>query len=352
MELGNNYQIYFRKIPFYFSFCVLCFFSVFTKSGTDLQQYISIYNSSNLTIQWILGGGTSEYGFRLFFATLHYFIKNPYIGIGIVKGMSLLIVYISVHRMRFKIDVGASILFYVAVFYFPGFNVIRLTFAGSICLLASVFLYENKNFKAVLLAIIAITIHTSAVLYLIAVLILFAYRFVSVLGKIRNIFALLGLVLVSMFGTTLIHYLLHNTDLFATRYTNYMDNTSTSGFGQYVYYSIIIVLLLNAYRWIKDKRMIEETLVLTVAGFAVALLGYDVGMISRAAIYFMFPFMIFMPFYLMERLKQGRRKLHFRRFRYQELKNIIILYCVFRYMIMISDVLYKSSIYNYTFLWE
>lgn len=349
----------FRPIAFYITFLLLWFFLVLNKTGSDLQQYIYIYNSSVFNIDWIICNKI-EVGFRFLNAVLHHVITDAYVGIGIIKTVSLFLFFLSLYKMKDDIDIGVAILFYVSVFYFYSFSAIRSTLAGSLCILSSVLLYKGKNVKSLILSLSAVTIHSSAILHIITLLGFGVYRLFRILGKKRKFIMIVSIPIIVSFGTTIINYFINNINLFPGRYsTKYMTYGSSFGVGQLAHYLPIFILMIYASKCFVNRRMLEHNFIWTITGFIIAMIGYDVGMISRAAIYFYFPFVIFMPFYIKAMADSARCFIQNPQsptlvlgMNYNQLKAICILYCLFRYVLTLSGVFYSSAIYEFRFIWQ
>jgi len=348
----------FKPIFFYTAFFLLWFFLVFNKTGSDLQQYIYSYNSSSIDINWVLEDKV-EIGFKFLNAVLHNVITDPYVGIGVIKTISLFLFFLSLYNMKDDIDISIAILFYVAVFYFHGFSAIRSTLAGSLCILSSVLLYKGKTVKALMLSLIAFTVHSSALLFVIALFGFGLYRLFRILGRIRKYFITVSIPLIILLGTTVINYFIHNTALLPSRYSNFMSENSSFGIGQLVYYLPVFILIIYANKCFINRRILEHNFLWTISGFVVAIIGYELGMISRASIYFCFPFVIFIPFYLRAKAESTRcfdqkknNSVLILGLKYSHLRTVCFLYCLFRYFFTISGIFYSSAIYEFRFIWQ
>lgn len=89
----------------------------------------------------------------------------------------------------------------------------------------------------------------------------------------------------------------------------------------------------------------EENFIFSVTGFAVALVGYSVGMLARVSIMFSGPFLFFIPQYLKQKTAGNR----FPR-RIALISIIMVAYWVLRYILSIDGYFLTSGLYPYKFL--
>jgi len=331
-----------KNIWFFLSFLFAWFFFAFNNTGSDLSNYIAQYEQSSLTAAFIFAAGL-ETGYRLIIALLHTAIENPYVGIGILKTIQLALIYGCVFKLRDKISVGYSIMAYMALFYFASFNIFRLSLAGSLALLSYVLLLEKKRFKSIVTILLACTIHSSVVIYAIALATYFCY-----LGfkKIRSLFrfvVLLAVPIVVFFGRDIIFFVLQS-GFFMDRYVDYATAESTFGVMQIIFYlPVFYVLIRDSKNASADYY--DVNFIFSLAGFAVALIGYIVGMLSRTAILFSGPFLFYIPQYLKHRTLGNHFPNHL-----AIISIIMLVYWIGRYILSISGYFITSGLYPFQFV--
>lgn len=166
-------------------------------------------------------------------------------------------------------------------------------------------IYDRKYFVAVFCAILAFLFHKSSIFFLL-VLLLYCIAYGGFIIKNRNMMIILSiicLVAVLIKGSEMINLLLLN-DFGDGRYAEYADYKGT-GFGIFViiqYLPVFVILLLTNRKEMmpEDKRWWNISFVMAIAGFAIAILGYSNGMLTRAAIYFSSSFVFFIPSYILQ----------------------------------------------------
>lgn len=351
----NNCSI---RYEYVMSFAILWFYYIYTKTGQDLPVYLKFFEESTLQIKWLFEGGI-EPGYRLLNALLHVVVRDSYFGLAIIKSITLLLVFWSIYTLRDEIDIGIAVMAYVALFYFQGFNLVRLNLAGAICIYAFVMFYQKNYIAASLASLLAASIHTSA-LFFGATLVIFIlwpkhkeklkHRIPFILFA-GAVFALM-LVAMNVFGSS---------KYIPNRYRHYFINSGgfKLGLGQIVFYFPIFVMFFAWYKVLPIGRMFSLSLVYLVMGFVLAMLGYRLGILSRGAIFMGSPFVFAVPFCLCK-IESIDTSHHFVWLRLYKLKNaykdiikiLVILYFIYRYVLMIESIYFVSGLSVFQFIWN
>ena len=338
------------KTYFFLSFLIAWFFYAFNNTGTDLSQYLMRYSMYELDLNLLISSSdTMELGYRLLNALLHEFIENAYLGIGVIKTFIIGIFFISIYNLRDEINVGLAVTAFMALFYFQAFNLIRISLAGSVCFAAFVFAYRRKYLLSMVFSFLAVTFHRSALLFLSALIFYFAYLLFRKSKSVVKL-ALVALVpLIIIFGKDILVNFISSSDSF-DRYENYLEITSTAGVAQLVFYLPVFIMLivLSCTRLQRKKRAYDLNFVWIVFGFSIAMLGYNMGILARASIFFAPVFVVFMPYYV--RIRESGIPVNASvRFESGTLKSIIWVYFFFRYILVIASLFIPSGLYNYSF---
>lgn len=343
-------KIKFKKIWFNFTFIILWFFYALNKTGADINHYIAIFQESS---QVNLTEGFVEPGYRLLNITIKFMTANPYTALLIIKTLSLSLLYLSLYNMRQNVHIGISILGFTSLFYFQSFNLIRITLAALICLFSIIMYIKKGNYKYILLSLVAITIHYSALITSITWILYFIYDKWKLKGKM--FITLFVSFLVLIFSNFILITLLDKIT-FLNKYSRYieLDVSAATGVAQYVFYIPLFFCLYfaNKYKW--NSKIVKIATVWTIEGFIISILGYSIGMVSRLVIYFLFPFVIFIPYFINElriNLNYTRQKSIFL-FSYRFTLNTFIFYFFIRYVLYISNSIYIDGIQNFSFIWQ
>ena len=235
---------------------------------------------------------------------------------------------------------------YIAFFYYDSFNVLRSSLAGSICLLAMAFLYDKKYLITLALSFIAYGFHHSAIFFVATVLLyLICYHTpIKRFKKIVPVLSVIVLFVVLNIGANIINQLLA-ADFANGRYDYVESHESTMGLFILLKYSIpfITLYLVNKYKNNDgcSGYLWEIDFIWTIVGFALALLAYQIGMLTRAAIYFSSSFIFLLPSYgyMKDRFSKANISNH-----------VFIIYFFLMYIITIGNLYEISGIGPFKFI--
>lgn len=275
----------FRKYYFFLSFIILASVCFFCKSGVDIKNYVEFYNS------WTIDDFADlsfEIGDRVLFVFLHSFISDPYIGLGVIKVISIGLVYKALYIMRKQIHIGLAIFSYIALLYMFNFHLLRMMLALGIVFLAFALEVEGKSKKCVCLLALAFLFHYSSIL------VLMIYLLYKILGNKLSLPKLIVLMIVFLlvYGNLqrIVGYLTSSLQVFGKydRYTS--ETTSGTGIVQIVLFIPVIYILMQGYRESKDDIIYRIGLFLGLMTFFSGSMGYIFPVISRTVYYFYFFF--------------------------------------------------------------
>lgn len=333
---------------FAFSFFTAWFFYLFADIGTDLKQYLAIYNGASFTSNYFLYH-TVEKGYLVINATLNLLFKNPLIGVGIIKTIILICFFGGLYSLREKIHIGYSVMAFMAIYYFQGYNLIRLSLAAGICFISLILMYKNKKLLSLFLAIATFWIHRSALIFICVLLFYFVFKYSKSFKPLLRFLLIISIPLLIFFGGDIILYLIQY-DAFHGRYDNYMMGAFTSGIGQILFYIPAFIMLFICFRNndIRKSSEYELSFIWVISGFIVAMLGYKFGMLARAEIIFSAVYMFFIPYYL-----KNKKTGHIRGavLNYSSASIIMTIYWIIRFILNISGLFFTSGLNEFTFVW-
>lgn len=277
----------FQMLPFIMSFCILAGVCFFCKSGTDMPVYAEFYSSWRLSD---LADLRFELGDKLLFILLHVFIKDPYIGLGVIKVLSIALVYKTLYVLRDKIQIGLAVLAYVALLYVFNFHLIRMMIALSLVFLGLAYELIGRRRKCIVLLVAAIFFHYTSCVVLIVYIgyLLFSRKF-SV-GKI--LILVVAILFVASNAVQIVSALTKIS--FFSKYTVY-DTVSSEGSGivQIVLFIPIALILLKNYRSEKDTAFYQLAFFCGIMTYFIESMGYVFSTIGRLAYYFYFFFIVY-----------------------------------------------------------
>lgn len=286
IEASWNYSK-FSIIPFMLSFLLLSGVCFFCKSGTDMPVY------ENLYLTWAIkdfGDLQFEIGDKILFVFLHTFIKNPYIGIGLVKILSIGLVFRSIFLLRKKINIGLAVLAYVVLLYIFNFHLIRMMLAlGIVFVGLSNELLGNRG-KCVVFLVSAVFFHYSSIIVLCTYLcyLFFANRF----SVKKLLLILLGMSLIYINAVRIVSTLT-GIELFSKYATYEMVTTSGVGIVQFILFVPVMLILIQRYEKEKNTTFYQLAFFCGTMTFFMGSIGYIYTVAGRLVYYFYYFFVIY-----------------------------------------------------------
>lgn len=290
-----------NKSVFYFLFLFLCVFYAFNDVAVDTPHYRAYFDHFVDLNSIDDGYGAVEKLYQLLNIFLHYFISDSYWGIAFIRVLQLSIFFHAIYLLRDKTIIGYAIMAYVAFFYFDSFNLLRSSLAGSLALLSFAYISDRRFFLSVGCGLLAMGIHTSGI-FILATIGVYCICYETGLAKYNKLIlvgATILFFLVIAVGGKYINRLLAD-DFGGGRY-DYIS-ASSGGIGVFIllkYFPPLVALymLKKGRNNIVTGNWINLNFVWLIVGFAIALLAYQIGMLTRVAIYFSTPFLFLVPFY-------------------------------------------------------
>lgn len=152
-------KVEFHWLPFIASFLIVLYYTGFTNSGNDYDNYYEIIDFVTWEIPIF---GTSEIGFNIFCVALKEIFKSPDIVIFVIKTLTLFLVYLSLYLLKDHVSIWYSYFVYILLFWLPSLFVIPLFLSSSMCLLAfTIFFLYKKKITPIILILLAAQIHTA-----------------------------------------------------------------------------------------------------------------------------------------------------------------------------------------------
>lgn len=245
--------------------------------GADFETYVEIYNYyKTLSLQnftWLV---SLEPGYAILNIISKYIYDDPQTVFALSSLLSLAFIYAGIKHNRSKINISLAIFFFMILFYFEFFTIVRMGIALSIVFYSYKYITERKLLKFCLFVLLAFSFHYSALI------ILPAY-FYSGKTKIylKIIYIILAFVL--FFG---IDYLLNY--LVGTKFEIYLGGNSQGfGLGNTIMRLPLLTLILlyrkNLLRVNKDNQIYIDMLVIELI---VAQFAYKIIIFERLTKYF------------------------------------------------------------------
>ncbi len=276
----NKYQkfIVAYYVMSFLSLAVPCFMC---GTGTDMPVYIDIYDNASLTT---IMDSKFEPGYILMNIFLRFFFKDAYIGLGVIKILSLFLIYKSLYMLRDRVHIGFSVASYVVLLYIFNYHLLRICLAVGMVFLALSYEMCGKTKRSFVLLALTFLVHYSS---LIVLLTFIAYKILGQEMRPLKI-AILSLCLFIIYTSIvpIVSNLLSSVTKFDKYSTYFNKATSDSGKIQLVLFIPIAYILLTAYRYGKRDKFYVLNFLFGLMLYFAGSLGYIFPVAGRTTYYF------------------------------------------------------------------
>ena len=286
-------------VPFIGMFILAAFRS--TSVGNDSKNYLDLFNLIRNGADLEVWSERYEWGYLLFNKILGLFFSNQYA----IFFVSALFIYFISWRVIKKLSYKhwlSVFLFLTLGLYSNSVNVIRLTMAYVVCLVAYNELEKKKYLKVIILVIFATLFHTSAIVFIVVLL-------CNKLNMKKRLLFLWG-------GATVILFLLFNNILasvlnYRETYNTYVTNDIYFNSGylatglNIVFWVLILLVIYILYRngnfrseadiCIEETTYWEKICIYGLIMISLYIFGFKMNLMDRVAGYFRCLMIIFIP---------------------------------------------------------
>ena len=327
------------------SFIVMLAVSTFRgySVGGDLLNYIPLFDEIGKSSFESIFNGYTKYGyvFTCYIKAVSLISSNTTFILFAISLINLGFVFYFIRKH--SCNYWLSLMIYISMAYYTNtFNSIRSSMALAVGMLAIHYLLENKNFKYLLLCIIAIEIHKT----------IFPVLFVYFLKKIKPS----RILLVSAIAVSIILVNILNLDFFFNAIALYSDdyaNMEASGSG-YSMLALDIVLTLGAYFLLKDRIDTKSGLLINILCMATCIQAFApvFSLTTRMALFFTVYIIVLLPDIIDNAFTPRSRKLA---------RIVVVAVCLiyFQIFVMTPSMMYDDGVRSnsqrtipYRFYWQ
>lgn len=305
--------------------------------GMDTISY-SIGIENDISLKNLFSQSTAEPLYLIFQYFIHIVFDNGTIGIFIYSYITIYFIYSGLKKYELNISLFISILVYICLYYFPSFNLLRISLAASIVLSFFNVLLEGYYKKFALLIIITSLIHFSTIVVFIPFGLFIIYRKHR---KIAILSSLLLLIIIILASISLSDYL-----YLINRYSHYMDDNVSSGrIGVMLFVDYLPCIIISYFIIKGHKRNVwaDVTICFTISALIIRLLAYYISIAGRLHTHFMSLTMIIIPYWILYFYKTNKQK-------YYLMQAICIIWCFLRLHLYFSQYLSIDGIMPYHFI--
>lgn len=297
---GNRWQ-YSRFLMFAFWF-TLTFVAAFRVGFQDTGVYKSLYNAigTDYANAFDEAFAIQDSGFNLFMVFLNRISPDPQLLI-IVSSVVILSIYVAT-LVKYSSDLPFSLLLFLFVAYIGTMNGIRQVMAGALIAAAWPFLRDRKPILFILIALLASTLHASAIIMIPLCFIICGKRYNAGIW----IFALF-VILCFAFSSTA--YQVMRTVLEDSIYEDYLENESKMGIIRLFVELVPILLSLLYHRFQgagtfreqnsetddQHQRMVDTLINMQLISFGFTAMGLQMVYYARISLYFSLVLPLLLP---------------------------------------------------------
>lgn len=285
-------------------------------------------------------GSTSEPLYKIFQYILHLVFDNGTIGLFIYSFLTLYLIYGGIKRYAGTIDLYTCILTYVCLYYFPAFNLLRISLAASIVFYNFHLIIEGNYKRFAIILLVTTLLHYSTIMMFFPFLSYLVYRKNKVFGTI--IFCAAAVIVIASTSILGSYISLIN------RYSSYIDGNEAAGrLGIMLLIDYLPCIIMCFYIWLnKVKGQWADLMVcFTSSAFIIRLLAYYLSAAGRLGFHFPILTMILLP-YWMNYLRVARPSLY---------KPMLIIYTFWAFIRLHTyfiGYLSTDGIMPYMFFWN
>lgn len=336
----------FSNVYFMISFLLLAVPCFFCGTGTDMQIYVPLYESSTLSD---VISSKYEPGYVLLTVLLKVFINDPYVGLGLIKVASLYMVYKSFYMLRDRVQLGFAVLSYVVLLYIFNYHLLRMMLALGLVFLALSYEMMGESKKSLSLIAAAFFFHYTSAIVLLAYVI---YRWLKKEMTFVKLMVLsVVLVSVYLFAVPILRSIIASYESFGKYQTYLKDAVTDRGLAQIVLFLPILFILKVTYDRNTKDGLYVISLVFGVMLFFTGSLGYQIPVVSRMTYYFTW---IAMVYFAVTPLIDDKYILVAGSWRMNSTTAASIIYLVLQCVIMyvLNDSFASNGLAQYTVWWE
>lgn len=283
---------------------------------------------------------TSEPLYKIIQHVLHLVFDNGTIGIFFYSLCTLFFIYGGIKRYVSDININICLLAYVCLYYFPSFNLLRISLAASIIFFYFHYIIEGKYKRFAIVVLLTSLLHYSTIVVFLPFLSYLVYKNNKFLGLILFCIVLITVVVSNS--------LLGSYISLINRYSSYVEGNESSGkVGVMVLIDYLPCILVCLYIWLKKIKgqWADLMICFTSSAFLIRILAYYLTAAGRLGYQFPILIMILLPYWIN----------YIRKYNYRLYKPIVVIstcWALIRLHIYFIGYLSTDGIMPYTFFWN
>lgn len=265
--------------------------------GRDIGVYVTptIENALNNSIFNFLESSTTEIGFSIMIYVITFFGGNVHFSLFVIQLVTITCIYLFAYKKRDKLQMWFVILIYLLSWYCISYTMMRQSIAVAIIILSTVFFERKKYLKTLLLFLIAMSFHITAILGILVYFIMYLYsgKFTKRTTSLITIIILICLLIATLFYKELLYFLTNIINILPDRF--YIYSIKYTAGRLYTNYSELLYKLFwiasSIFYMMKMRKVRSNAnlnFLLLLIDFATFIVSWKIVNIGRAGYYFFY----------------------------------------------------------------
>lgn len=252
--------------------------------GTDYGTYAIVYkNYSELQISDFLNNTELLYSWGVFaLSKLAYYTFGTKMFFGLFSFITNYIFVVSLKQYNIK-NRGFTYLLFLLSFYPPSLNIMKQSLATVIVFWGLRYVYERKLLKYLIVVIVAITFHTTAI---VAIPIYYIYNQSDKIWNFKTLFWVFAFVIISTNILSILSSLSNVDFMNISRFSSYSYDAGTNNYTFIVVLFEFVVILLFQKYYVRFDNKLNLLVVLVALGLCFSATGFFSTFIKRISSYY------------------------------------------------------------------
>lgn len=265
--------------------------------GRDIGIYVTPVLESALENNFFdyMANIENEIGYSFFIYMISLFTDNIHVVLFLIQLFTITFIYLFAYQKREQLSMWLVILIYLLSWYCISYTMMRQSMAVAILIFSTVFFENKKYLKTILLFLLAISFHVTAVLGLIVYLVMYIFseRHSKKMKRIMFFIFLFFIVLITIFYKEFLYFLTNVIRILPEKYYTYVE-LYTNG-KEYTNYSEmlyklfwIVSAIIYKFKMRKVESKSDVILIFLLIDFATFIMSFDIVNVGRAGYYFFY----------------------------------------------------------------
>lgn len=268
-----------------------------TTVGRDIGVYVTpvIEKASTLNFWNYITTADNEIGYALIMYFITLFTTNVHFSLFIIQLITILFIYLFAYKKREELPMWIVLLIYLLTWYCISYTMMRQSIAVAIIIFSTIYFTKRKYFKTLLLFLLAMSFHITAVLGLVVYAIIYIYsgRFSKKATIVITSIILVGLLVATLFYEDLLYILTNVIKILPDRFYFYAQEYTAgklyTNYSELLYKVFwLIAAAFYMFKMRKCKSDAAKLFMLLLVDFATFIVSLKIVNIGRAGYYFFY----------------------------------------------------------------